>query len=139
MRRESESAKEKMQPRRLDLDSEDDNEDNNNDEEKDPRTRSGKAERHLDVVTSSSEDNGEEVREGVGRHGRAHEEETVRPETEVEGTLEHVAEGDLVGHSVATIRLNTVAHQGLLLRLEELGLVREVDCEWWSQVSMCDR
>lgn len=87
----------------------------------------GEEEGGLDGVSSSGEDDGEEVGEGVGGESRAHEEDGEAPELEVLEVDHRGSEGELVGLSVSSLDVDTVDDEGGLLLGEEGVLVGEVD------------
>lgn len=111
--------------------------------------RSRQTQRELAVVSSTGEDDGKEVREGVTvtcssirqlnqtqpeksvrdlrRHGREAENETECPELKVRRVLETLHDGKLVGFGISTITVYSGDDEVALFGLEERRAVGEVD------------
>ncbi len=92
------------------------------------RSRS-KKERVFDGIAKSAQDDGQEVGKCVGRHGCAHEHETVEPDLDVGSVLGSLSPGESIVLRVSTVALDTRQNHVALGNSEEslLGsLVREV-------------
>lgn len=78
------------------------------------------------AVAEASEDDDEEVAEGIGREGRAEEEKTHCPDLDVTHSLEDTDLCELLVLEIPTVDVDAVLNQLTLLLAEESSLGREV-------------